>query len=175
MAPTTGQTEDDGELVLVGAVTGAFGVQGEVRIKPFTAEPGGVVSYGPLYDAGGRIVLTPKSWRTVKGALAVVAPEVKTREDAEALRNTPLHVPRKRLPPPDDDEFYYVDLIGCRAEDETGAAVGEVVAVQNFGAGDLLEIRPTTGANFYVPLSRSSVPRIDVPARRIAIVLDSED
>jgi 16S rRNA processing protein RimM len=156
------------KLVLVGAITGAFGVHGEVRVKPFTAEPEGVVAYGPLYDAHDRVVLTPKHWRAVKGALAVAAPEVKTREEAEALRNTPLYIPRERLPQPEADEFYIVDLIGCRAENETGAHVGEVVAVQNFGAGDLLEIRPAEGANFYLPLTVENVPTIDV-ARRVVI------
>jgi 16S rRNA processing protein RimM len=165
----TGEPESGGEFVLVGAVTGAFGVHGEVRIKPFTAEPEGVVSYGPLYNADGRIVLTPKSWRAVKEALAVVAPEVKTREEAEALRNTPLYVSRKSLPPPGDEEFYHIDLIGCRVEDEAGAAIGEVVAVQNFGAGDLLEIRPAEGGNLYIPLTLQAVPRIDIAARLVIV------
>jgi 16S rRNA processing protein RimM len=157
------------KFILVGAITGAFGVHGEVRVKPFTAEPEGVVAYGPLYDAHGRAVLTPKHWRAVKGALALTAPEVKTREQAEALRNTPLYIPRERLPQPEPDEFYIVDLIGCRAEDETGALVGEVVAVQNFGAGDLLEIRPAEGANFYLPFTVENVPTINVAVRRVVI------
>lgn len=156
-----------GDLVLVGAIEGAFGVKGEVRVKPFTQTPEGVAAYGPLYNAHGQIVLTPESWRVVKDALAVTAPEVKTREEAEALRNTALHVPRARLPAPDEDEFYIVDLIGCRVEDAAGAALGEIVSVQNFGAGDVLEVRAPDGARFYLPFTKAAIPEIDMRARRV--------
>jgi 16S rRNA processing protein RimM len=162
-------------LVLVGAIAGAFGVRGEVRVRSFTAEPEGVVSYGPLYDKAGKVVLTPKRWRPIKDGLAVTAPEVATREAAEALRNTPLHVPRAVLPPAEEEEYYHVDLIGCRVEALDGAMLGEVVAVQNFGAGDVLELRDSAGAQRFIDFSRAAVPVVDLVGRRIVATPLQED
>jgi 16S rRNA processing protein RimM len=163
------------DLVLVGAILGAFGVRGEVRVRPFTASPEGVVSYGPLYDAQGRVVLTPKRWREIKDGLAVTAPEVPTREAAEALRHTPLHVPRALLPPADEDEFYHVDLIGCRVETPDGAPLGEVIAVHDFGAGDVLELRDAKGVQLYVEFSKARVPLVDIAARRLVAMPPEPD
>jgi len=161
---------DPASLVLVGAISGAFGVKGEVRVRSFTAAPEGVVSYGPLYDAEGRVVLTPKRWRVINDGLALTGPEIRDRDAAERLKSTPLHVPRHLLPPPEDDEFYHVDLIGCRAETLAGDLIGEVLTVQNFGAGDVLEIRENaTGKTRYVEFSKADVPVVDLPGRRLVI------
>jgi 16S rRNA processing protein RimM len=162
-------------LILVGAIAGAFGVRGEVRVRSFTATPEGVVSYGPLYDAAGKLVLTPKRWRPIKDGLAVTAPEVADREAAEALRNTPLHVPRSLLPPAAEDEFYHVDLIGCRVEALDGAPLGEVLAVHNFGAGDVLELRDAVGAQRFLDFSRANVPVVDLDNRRLVATPDESD
>lgn len=162
-------------LILVGAIAGAFGVRGEVRVRSFTAAPEGVVSYGPLYDAAGKLVLTPKRWRPIKDGLAVTAPEVADREAAEALRNTPLHVPRSLLPPAAEDEFYHVDLIGCRVEALDGAPLGEVLAVHNFGAGDVLELRDAAGAQRFLDFSRANVPVVDLDNRRLVATPDESD
>jgi 16S rRNA processing protein RimM len=163
----SGPAESPSDLVVVGAIAGAFGVRGEVRVRSFTAEPDGVVAYGPLLDASGKVVLTPKRWRPINDGLAVTAPEVTSREQAEALRNTALHVRRSVLPPTDEDEFYHVDLIGCRVEAFDGGALGEVVAVHDFGAGDLLGVRGPQGRMLYLPFTREATPIIDVTARRI--------
>lgn len=160
---------DADSLVLVAAIAGAFGVRGEVKLRVFTQAPDGAVSYGPLYDKAGRLVLTPKSWRPIKDGLAVTAPEIKDREAAEALRNTALHVPRALLPPTDEDEFYHVDLIGCAVEALDGAPLGKVIAVPNFGAGDLLEVRGPTGATAFYPFTKSAAPIVDIAARRIVV------
>lgn len=157
-------------LVLVGAISGAFGVKGEVRVRCFTASPEGVVSYGPLYDVEGRVVLTPKRWRAINDGLAVTGPEIPDRNAAEKLRSTALHVPRDLLPPPDEEEFYHVDLVGCRAETLDGEVIGEVLTVQNFGAGDVLEIREdATGKTRYVEFSKADVPVVDLAGRRLVI------
>lgn len=158
---------DPEALVLVGAIAGAFGVRGEVKVRAFTADPDGVTAYGPLYDKAGRVVLTPKTWRPIKDALAITAPEVKTREHAESLRNTALYVPRALLPEPDEDEFYHVDLIGCRVEALDGERLGVVKAVQNFGAGDLLEITLPGGKTWFLPFTKDAAPIVDVTAQRI--------
>jgi 16S rRNA processing protein RimM len=162
------------ELVLVGAIAGAFGVRGEVRVRSFTAAPEGVVSYGPLYDAAGRLVMTPERWRAINDGLAVSAPEIPTREAAEKLKSTPLHVPRHILPPAEEDEFYHVDLIGCRVEALDGALIGEVIEVRNFGADDLLEIRETGGKTRFVEFSKADVPVVDLANRRLVAVIAEE-
>jgi 16S rRNA processing protein RimM len=151
-------------------------VRGEVRVRSFTAAPVGVTAYGPLYDAHGKVVLTPKRWRPIKDGLAVTAPEVPTREAAEALRNTPLHVPRSVLPPVEEDEFYHIDLIGCRVEALDGTPLGEVVAVHDFGAGDVLELRDPDGRQRFLDFSKAETPVVDIAGRRIvAKPLDAAD
>lgn len=138
-----------------------------MRVRSFTTAPDGVVSYGPLYDAQGRCVLTPKRWRAIKDGLAVTGPEIKDREAAEAARGTPLHVPRDVLPPAEEDEFYHVDLIGCRVETLDGAVLGVVHAVHNFGAGDILEVKPADGPSRYLDFTKATVPVVDLAHRRL--------
>lgn len=160
---------DPATLVLVGAISGAFGVKGEVRVRSFTATPEGVVSYGPLYDSDGRVVLTPKRWRAINDGLAVTGPEIPDRTAAEKLKSTPLHVPRHLLPPTDEDEFYHVDLVGCRVETLAGEAMGEVIDVHNFGADDLLEVRKPDGKSHFIAFTKEAVPHVDLAGRRVVI------
>jgi 16S rRNA processing protein RimM len=163
-------------LVVVGAIEGAFGVKGEVRVKSFTAEPENIAAYGPLLDAHGAVVITPKRLRPIKGGFAIAAPEVTSREQAEALRNTLLHVPRERLPPPEEDEFYHIDLIGCRVETPSGDMLGVVRAIHDFGAGDVLEIARAGAQSLFLPFTKAAVPAVDLAARRlIAVSIDESD
>jgi 16S rRNA processing protein RimM len=156
------------DLVLVGAITGAFGVHGEVRLRSFTAEPDAIVDYAPFFHADGRPALTPTSWRPVKDGIAVMAPEVKTREEAMALRNTKLFVPRAALPPAEDDEYYHVDLIGLALEGLDGAPLGRVRAVIP-GPQDLLDIEGTPGAksSWFLPFTKALVPVVDLAGKRL--------
>jgi 16S rRNA processing protein RimM len=156
------------DLVLVGAIAGAFGVQGEVRLRSFTAEPDAIVDYAPFFHADGRPALTPRSWRPVKDGIAVVALEVSSREDAMALRNTKLYVPRAALPPADEDEFYHVDLIGLTVEALDGAPLGKVRAVIP-GPQDLLDIEGTPGAksSWFLPFTKALVPVVDLAGQRL--------
>lgn len=157
-------------MVMVGAIAGAFGVKGEVRLRAFTAKTEGVISYGPLYGEDGKLLLKPKSWRSLKDGVAVVAAEVKSREQAEAMRGQKLFVPRANLPAPAADEFYVVDLLGSRAEALDGTVLGDIVAVWNFGAGDILEYRPPDGSpNVRVTFTKETVPHVDLPAKRVVI------
>jgi 16S rRNA processing protein RimM len=165
---------DQDTLVLMGAVLGAFGVRGEVRARAFTAAPQGLCGYGPLYDKTGRLLLTPKRWRPIEDAIAITAPEVKDRDDAEALKGAGLFVPRAALPAAEEDEFYHVDLIGCRAETLPGEALGVVAAVQNFGAGDLLEIAAPNGKTLFVAFTKQDVLHVDV-AQRLVILAAIDD
>lgn len=155
------------ELVLLGAIAGAFGVRGEARVRCFTADPAGVCAYGPLYDKAGNIIATPKKWREIKDGLAITAPEIKDREAAEALKGTGLYVPRSALPAAEEDEYYHVDLIGCRVETPSGDTLGIVIAVQDFGAGELLEIAGADAKTLFIAFTRDAVPVVDIAKRLI--------
>jgi len=159
------------DLICVAAIAGAFGVKGEVRLKSFTQDPLACVGYGPLLDADGNRVLTPKTSRAVKGFIAVTAPEVSTREQAEGLKSTKLYVPRHVFPDPDADDFYYSDLIGLSVKSTDGKRIGTIVAVHEFGAGDMLEIKPKDGASFFPPFTKAAVPRVNIKAGRVIVVL----
>jgi 16S rRNA processing protein RimM len=157
-------------LVLVGAIAGAFGVKGEIRLRAFTDRKEGVISYGPLYGEDGKILLKPKSWRELKDGVAVIAAEVKSREQAEKMKGQKLFVPRANLPATADDEYYVVDLLGSRAEALDGTVLGDIVAVWNFGAGDILEYKPPNGGpNVRVTFTKESVPHVDLPAKRVVL------
>lgn len=157
------------ELICVAAIAGAFGVKGEVKLKAFTERPENCLAYGPLLSKDGRVVLTPVSHRLVKGAVAIKCPEVKTREEAESLKSTELYVPRENFPEPDEDEYYAADLIGLEVKSTDGKRVGKIIAVEDFGAGDLLEIKPKEGKSFYHPFTLAATPKVDIKAGRVVI------
>lgn len=161
-------------LLLVGRVAGAFGVRGEIRIHAFTDDPSALIRYRDLKGADGGPALTLTTGRPHKGALVAQAREVATREDAEALRGLELYVPRDLLPPPDDDEFYLADLIGLAAVSPAGAALGHIKSVQNFGAGDLLEIAPDTGPTWWQPFTLEAVPEVRVADGLVVVVKAAE-
>lgn len=162
----------DPDRICVGAIAGAFGVAGEVRLKSYCAEPTAIADYGPLYTEDGarsfRITLT----RPVAGGLGARVQGVKTKEEADALRGTQLYADRARLPHLPDDEFYHADLIGLAVQDTGGAALGTVQAVHNHGAGDILEISgPGLKSALMVPFTLVAVPTVDLTARKIVIDL----
>jgi 16S rRNA processing protein RimM len=153
-------------LVCVGAVAGAFGVRGEVRLKSFCAAPEAIATYGPLWTGDGARSFTLGPLRPIPQGFATRLSGITMREEAEALRGTRLHAPRSALPPLPEDEFYHADLIGLPVFDPGGAPLGRVRAVQNHGAGDILEIeggpRP-----LLLPFTRLCVPTVDLAAARI--------
>ena len=151
------------DLIQVGRVAGAFGVRGEVRITSFTAEPLALVDYKTLVREDGSPGLTLTSGRAAKGGVVVRAKEVETRDQAEALRGLKLYIPRDRLPEPEEDEFYVTDLIGLALQTPDGEALGTIRSVQDFGAGDLLEVQPPEGgATWYLPFTREAVPEVRI-------------
>lgn len=157
---------DRPDLVCLGAVAGAFGLRGEVRVKSFCAEPAAIGRYGPLVTGDGGRSFTVTVLRPVANGLACRLSGVTTREEAEALRGTRLHAPRNRLPPLPEDEFYHADLIGLPVLDTGGTPLGRVRAVLNHGAGDILEV--TGGPRpLLLPFTRRAVPLVDLGARRI--------
>lgn len=156
------------EMICVGAIGGAFGVAGEVRLKSFCAEPTDIAGYGPLATEDGARSFTVTLTRPLKGALGARLTGISTKEQADALKGTRLYVPRARLPALPDDEYYYSDLIGLEVTDAGGALLGKVLAVHDHGAGDLLEIR-SAGSNdsFFLPFTRAAVPTVDLAAGRL--------
>jgi len=151
----------DNRLILVGQVSGGFGVRGEVRVTAFTADPLALTAYGPLLRADGSVALTLTSARPDKNGVVGRAKEIATKEEADALRGLKLHVPRDRFPEPEEDEFYLADLIGVEARDAAGAVMGTVKSVQNFGADDMLEIAPAAGGpTWYLPFTKEATPEL---------------
>jgi len=144
--------------VTLAVVTGAHGVTGEVRLKLFTDD---LSTYRQFND--GRFTL--KSVRDGGNGAIARFTEITDRNAAESLRGTELTVPRSALPPLDDDEYYHVDLIGLTVATDAGAAVGIVAAVENFGAGDILEIEQPDGNRFMVPVAHAEIgDAVTVPA-----------
>jgi 16S rRNA processing protein RimM len=163
------------DLILVGRVAGAFGVRGEVRIASFTAEPLALVDYKTLLREDGSPALTLTGGRVAKGGVVARAREIETREQAEAARGLKLFIPRALLPPPeDDDEFYVADLVGLDVVDRDGEPLGRVRSVRDFGAGDLLEIEPPAGDSWWLPFTREAVPEVSIAERRIVAVKPDE-
>lgn len=134
-------------LVTMAVVTGAHGIGGEVRLKVFADD----LSVHRAFNDGA---LTLRSLRD--GSIARFA-EVGDRTAAEALRGTLLTVPREALPPLGKDEYYHVDLIGLAVHDDAGAAIGHVAAVENFGAGDILDVEKPDGKRFMVPVAAATI------------------
>ncbi len=163
------------QLICIAAIAGAFGVKGEVKIKSFTEVPKACLTYGPLMDESGKIILTPIRSRSVKKFLAVMCKEVTSREQAESLKSTKLYVERSAFPVPDEDEYYYSDLIGLDVVLEDGTPKGKVKAVHDFGGGDLLEIKTPGEKDWYHPFTKEAVPIVDISGGRVVIEIVEPD
>jgi 16S rRNA processing protein RimM len=159
----------NGGRILVGVIGAPHGVRGEMRIKPFTEEPLALKRYGPLESEDGRKKFTVTAARMQGDMIVAKLDGVTDRDQAASLTNLRLYVPRERLPAPADGEYYYSDLIGLRAEDESGATVGTVRGVENFGAGDLLEIAREGGDTVHVPFNDEFVPSVDIAGGKVTI------
>jgi 16S rRNA processing protein RimM len=156
------------DMVLLGRIGAAHGIAGAVRVKPFTANPSSLGDYGDLVATDGR-AFHVKALRASGEMLVVEFAGVTDRNAAEALNGTELFVPRDRLPKAGDEEFYHADLVGLEAVTKDGARVGTVSGVENYGAGDLIEIERASGGAVLVPFTRTAVPEIDLKARRVVI------
>ena len=161
----------DASRLCLGVIAGAHGLQGAVRIKTFTALPEAIADYGPLEDAAGCRRFTLRLVRIEKVMALVRIEGVADRSTAEALKGVELFLDRAALPPADDEEeFYHADLVGLTAVDTSGARLGTVRALHDFGAGDLLEVLPEEGGQPRVfPFTREAVPDIDLAARIVTI------
>lgn len=154
------------ETVCVGAIAGAFGVRGEVRLKSFCTTAEDIATYGPLATEDGARSFAVRVTRPVTGGLAARLSGVETREQAEALKGATLWADRAALPSLPEDEFYHADLIGLEVVDPGGTVLGRVRAIHDHGAGDILEVLGPGGA-LLIPFTRAAVPTVDIAAGRI--------
>lgn len=180
-------------LVLLGRFGAAHGVRGEIRLQSFTSDPLAIATYDGLTDKIGTRKFKLLSARPQgKDRLVAKVAGVDDRAGAEALNRVELYIPREALPAPKEDEFYIADLIGLRAETPDGMEIGTIVAVRNFGAGDILEIAPAHGLvkasdfpneatprklggeTLLLPFTKATTPIIDVKAGRVVVVPPTE-
>jgi 16S rRNA processing protein RimM len=157
-------------LVCLGQIGAPHGVRGEVRLRSFTAEPEAIAAYGPLQTEDGRAIEI-EVLRAAKDHFVAVLAGIHDRDAAAQLANAKLYAPRERLPQlADPEEFYYADLIGLAVVDRSGRRIGEVVALHNFGAGDLIEVRlDAAGRTELLAFNDANVPNVDVAAGTIVI------
>jgi 16S rRNA processing protein RimM len=165
-----------GGRICLGQIGAPHGVRGEVRLHSFTANPTAIASYGPLETEDGR-VFKIDSLRPAKHALVAKLAGIADRDAAERLANTKLYVPRERLPEPTQpDEFYHADLVGLRVVDTAGKECGTVIAVHNFGAGDLIELRPIDGAQTeLLPFDAVTVPEVNIAHGYLIVEVPAAD
>jgi len=157
-------------LVCLGQIGAPHGVRGEVRLRSFTAEPEAIAAYGPLQTEDGRAIAI-ESLRSAKDHFVAALSGIHDRDAAAQLANAKLYVPRERLPQlADPEEFYHSDLIGLAVVDRAGQRLGNVVAIHNFGAGDLLEVRlDASNKTELLPFNDTTVPNIDIAGGKLVL------
>jgi 16S rRNA processing protein RimM len=160
--------------ICVARIGAAHGVRGAVKLWTFTEDPLAVKHYGPLATKDGTRQFEVTHAREAKGHLVATLKGIATREEAERLNGVELYIARDQLPATDEDEYYHADLIGLAAVTADDAAIGRVIAIHNFGAGDIIEIAPPHGATMLLPFTNAVVPTVDLAAGRVVIELPEE-
>jgi 16S rRNA processing protein RimM len=160
--------------ICVARIGAAHGVRGAVKLWTFTEDPLAVTRYGPLSTKDGARQFEVARLREAKGHLVATFKGVTTRNDAERLNGLELYVARDKLPATDEDEYYHADLIGLAAVTAANEPLGEVIAIHNFGAGDIIEIAPPAGTSIMLPFSNAVVPTVDLAAGCVVIALPQE-
>jgi len=161
--------------VLLGEITGAHGIKGDVVIRTYTTVPAAIAEYGPLEDATGQRQIRIRVRRVTEKGIVAGVDGIGDRNSAEALKGTQLYVARKALPETAEQEFYHADLVGLEARDAAGTPIGRVIGVVNYGAGDLIEIsRHGQKETELVPFSTAFVPEIDIAAGRLVVLMPQE-
>ena len=160
--------------ICVARIGAAPGVRGAVKLWTFTEDPFAVTRYGPLTTKDGARSFEVAHVREAKDHLVATFKGIADRNAAERLNGVELYVAREKLPATDDDEYYHADLIGLSAETTGGAPLGKVIAIHNFGAGDIIEIAPASGATLLLPFSNEVVPTVDLAGGRVLIELPDE-
>ena len=161
-------------LVCVARIGAAHGVRGAVKLWTFTEDPFAVKRYGPLLSKDGKRQFELAQAREAKDHLVATFKGVTTRDEAERLNGIELYVAREKLPATEEDEYYHTDLIGLAAVTTADEPLGRVVAIHNFGAGDIIEIAPPDGATMLLPFTNAVVPTVDLAGGRVVIELPQE-
>ena len=160
--------------ICVARIGAAHGVRGAVKLWTFTEDPLAVRRYGPLTTKDGTRQFEVATAREANGHLVATLKGVATREEAERLNGVELYIAREKLPDTDEDEYYHADLIGLAAVNAVNEPLGRVIAIHNFGAGDIIEIAPPHGATMLLPFTNAVVPTVDLENGRVVIVLPDE-
>ena len=160
--------------ICVARIGAAHGVRGAVKLWTFTEDPLAVQRYGPLSTKDGARQFEVTHAREARDHLVATLKGVTTREEAERLNGLELYVAREKLPATDDDEYYHADLIGLAAVTTAEAPLGRVIAIHNFGAGNIIEIAPPQGSTLLLPFTNAVVPSVDLAAGRVVIELPPE-
>jgi|SRR4030088_612506 16S rRNA processing protein RimM len=160
--------------ICVARIGAAHGVRGAVKLWTFTEDPFAVKAYGPLLTKDGTRSFEVATAREAKGHLVATLKGIATREDAERLNGVELYVAREKLPATDENEYYHADLIGLAAVNAANEPLGRVIAIHNFGAGDIIEIAPPQGSTMLLPFTNAVVPTIDLKGGRVVIELPNE-
>ena len=160
--------------ICVARIGAAHGVRGAVKLWTFTEDPFAVKAYGPLLTKDGARQFEVTSAREAKGHLVATLKGISTREEAERLNGVELYVAREKLPETDEDEYYHADLIGLAAVNAANEPLGKVIAIHNFGAGDIIEIAPPGGTTLLLPFTNAVVPSVDIAGGRVVIELPPE-
>jgi len=157
--------------ICVARIGAAHGVRGAVKLWTFTEDPLAVKDYGPLSTKDGARQFEVTHVREAKDHLVATLKGVASREDAERLNGIELYIARDKLPETEEDEYYHADLIGLAAVNAANEAIGRVIAIHNFGAGDIIEIAPASGPTLLLPFTNAVVPTVDLENRRVVIEL----
>jgi 16S rRNA processing protein RimM len=160
--------------ICVARIGAAHGVRGAVKLWTFTEDPFAVKHYGPLMTRDGTRQFEVTQVRAARDHLVATLKGVASREDAERLNGIELYIAREKLPDTDDDEYYHADLIGLNAVNAANEPLGRVVAIHNFGAGDIIEIAPAHGPTMLLPFTNAVVPTVDLKGGRVVIELPKE-
>ena len=160
--------------ICVARIGAAHGVRGAVKLWTFTEDPFAVKEYGPLMTKDGARQFEVTHVREAKDHLVATLKGIATREDAERLNGIELYIAREKLPETDEDEYYHADLIGLAAVNAANEPLGRVTAIHNFGAGDIIEIAPTSGPTMLLPFTNAVVPTVDLAGGRVVIELPKE-
>ncbi len=160
--------------ICVARIGAAHGVRGAVKLWTFTEDPLAVTRYGPLSTKDGARQFEVTHAREARGFLVATLKGVSTRDDAERLNGLELYIAREKLPETEAGEYYHADLIGLAAITVAGEPLGHIIAIHNFGAGDILEIAPASGPTMLLPFSNAVAPTVDIAGGHVVIELPDE-
>jgi 16S rRNA processing protein RimM len=162
------------QQICVARIGAPHGVRGAVKLWTFTEDPLAITRYGALSTEDGARQFEVTHAREAKGFLVATLKGVDDRNAAERLNGVELYVAREKLPETEADEYYHADLIGLAAVTAADAPLGRVIAIHNFGAGDIIEIAPPSGTTMLLPFTNAVVPTVDVAGGRVVIELPDE-